>query len=329
MVEILSETETEMLAQNLIGPSTQTEATANRRRERRISPYDFRHPNRLSKDQMRTLQIIHEHFAKATSSYLASTLRTLVDGQLLSVLQVTYGDFVSSLTDPSCYYVFHIGRCGADAVLEINPSIAFLVVDRLFGGIGRAIQANREVTTIEQKVMTKVAESILKNLDKAWEHLFNLDLTMKSFLTRPSFVQIAAPGETAIAVTVGVQTQGVKSMIKVCYPFMALEEVLPQLSINHMVSSTGKQRPNQTSDLWHRQLQQTMLPVVVTLGEATMTVEELMQLREGDVLRLNRLVEGLVEVRVGGRWKFSGKPGRVQQRRAVQILDIIDEPLGR
>ncbi len=166
--------------------------------EKSMSLYDFRRPDRVSKDQMRTLQNLHEGYARLFSTTLTNFLRTFVEIELVSVDQLTYSEFVMSISNPSCIYVFKMEPLEGTAIIEINPSLVFFIIDRLFGGQGRPSEQNRELTLIEQNVIHRIVERGLNDFKDVWEHVGVFSPKIEAYETNPQFVQIAPPGETVI-----------------------------------------------------------------------------------------------------------------------------------
>jgi flagellar motor switch protein FliM len=170
-------------------------------RDKSVILYDFRRPDRVSKDQMRTLQNLHDGYARLLSTTLSSYLRTLVEIDIVSVDQLTYSEFMMSISNPSCIYVFQMEPLEGAAIFEVNPSLVFFIVDRLFGGQGKPSEHNRELTDIEKNVLTKIVERALLNLKEVWEHVGIFTPKIESYETNSQFVQIAPPNETVILIS--------------------------------------------------------------------------------------------------------------------------------
>src|SRR3989304_5049428 len=151
------------------GPAAET--AEEDQKEKLVSLYDFKHPNRVSKDQLRTIQTIHESFARGFATHLSTRLRSLVDIDLTSVDQLTYSEFIMSMADPSAVYIFNIKELEGDAILEISPQLVLYIIDRSFGGEGGVIQEAREITIIEQNVMKKIVDNALEQLVRAWQNI--------------------------------------------------------------------------------------------------------------------------------------------------------------
>jgi hypothetical protein len=179
---------------------------------------------------MRTLQNLHDGYARLLSTTLSSYLRTLVEIDIVSVDQLTYSEFMMSISNPSCIYVFQMEPLEGAAIFEVNPSLVFFIVDRLFGGQGKPSEHNRELTDIEKNVLTKIVERALLNLKEVWEHVGIFTPKIESYETNSPFVQIAPPNETIILISLEVRMKHGSGLISLCFPYMLLESVITKLS---------------------------------------------------------------------------------------------------
>ncbi len=290
--------------------------------------YDFKHPNRVSKDQLRTLQTIHETFAKTLNAYLAVRLRTIVDINLISVDQLQYSEFILSISDPSCIYIFRIEELNGVAILEISPQLVLFIVDRLFGGRGGAVDEARVITNIEQTVMRKIIEKAMENLSTSWQQVAPLTFILEGFETNPDVVQIAPPGETVITISLEIKIQDTSSLMNICFPYLILEDIMSKLNVQHFISMTKREITDEEGDLIHNRLRISSLPLVSYLGQSRLSVRDLLNLKSGDVIRLDKRVDELLEVSVGGSNKFLGKPGIKGKKKAIEIVrDFTEEDI--
>ena len=288
-----------------------------------VNVYDFKHPNRVSKDQLRTLQSIHEAFAKTFNAYLAVRLRTIVDINLISVDQLQYSEFILSISDPSCIYIFRIEELNGVGILEISPQLVLFIVDRLFGGKGGSVEEARVITSIEQTVMKKIIEKAMENLATAWQQVAPLTFILEGFESNPDVVQIAPPGETVITISLEIKIQDSSSLMNICFPYLTLEDIISKLNVQHFVSTTKKDISEKEAELINERMKLSALPVVCYLGKTSMTVRDLINLQNGDVIKLNRNVEDYLEIDIGGSKKFYGKPGISGKKKAIKIVKPI------
>jgi len=301
------------------------EAGAEEQKEKLVSLYDFKHPNRVSKDQLRTIQTIHESFARGFATHLSTRLRSLVDIDLTSVDQLTYSEFIMSMADPSAVYIFNIRELDGDAILEISPQLVLYIIDRSFGGEGGVIQEAREITIIEQSVMKKIVDNALEQLVRAWQNITPLTLELRDFETNPQLIQISPPGETAIMISFEVKISDFSSLLNLCFPYFVLEDVMPKLSAQHQIAHNQRKRSHNDENIVKHKLGKTDIPVFVNLGRTELSLREVLDLENGDIVRLDNRLDQMLEVIVGDTAKFRGKPGIYRGHKAVQVISEIRE----
>jgi flagellar motor switch protein FliM len=295
-----------------VGPST------GRRRHQTILPYDFRRPNRIAKEQVRALQMLHDAFARGVTSSLSAYLRSLLEVQLTSVEQLTYGEFMLSITPPSTLGVFEMAPLKGGAVLDINPHLVFPMIDRILGGPGRASIQVRELTEIERALVSRILRKLLVDLQQAWAQVGRFDVRLLNLETNPQFVQLTSPNDIAILVTFDVRVGEVEGVMSLCLPFAMLEPVLPKLTTQRW-AGTGPANSGGVSGEIERNLQNTTMEVRAVVDPIRIPISDLTHLTVGDVLPLPWGDDLSVTVEVGGLPRFAGRAGRKQRRRAVEI----------
>jgi len=324
MAEILSQKEIDALLSTVTSEEGEEggggDVGVEEGEEKSANVYDFKHPNRVSKDQLRTLQTIHETFAKTFNAYLAVRLRTIVDINLISVDQLQYSEFILSISDPSCIYIFRVEELNGVGILEISPQLVLFIVDRLFGGKGSSSEEARPITSIEQTVMKKIIEKAMENLATAWQSVAPLTFILEGFESNPDVVQVAPPGETVITISLEIKIQDTSSLMNICFPYLTLEDIIAKLNIQHFVASTKKEISEEEISVINERLKLSALPIVSYLGKAVITVRDLLNLRSGDVIALDKRVDDLLEIEIGGSKKFFGRPGISGKKKAVKII---------
>ncbi|MBD3390414.1 MAG: flagellar motor switch protein FliM [Chitinivibrionales bacterium] len=300
------------------------EADAGADAEKALSLYDFRRPDRVSKDQMRTLQNLHEGYARQFSTTLTNFLRTFVEIELVSVDQLTYSEFVMSISNPSCIFVFKMEPLEGSAIIEINPSLVFFIIDRLFGGQGRPSEQNRELTLIEQNVIHRIVERGLNDLKEVWEHIGVFTPRIDTYETNPQFVQIAPPGETVILISLEVRMENASGLMSLCFPYMLLESVINSLSGESWMSSQSTSTP-ETRSMMEHEITSLSLPVAALIGQTRLSIRDLLQLQQGDVLCLDKNKDSDLLLQVGNKTKMAGKSGLVGRKKAVKVTSIIEK----
>jgi flagellar motor switch protein FliM len=326
MTEILSQDEIDALLTAIsTGEVDTTEYNANQD-QRKVKIYDFRRPDKFSKDQIRTLQMMHETFARLTTTSLSAQLRALVSVHVASVDQLTYEEFVRSIPNPTTLAVINMDPLKGSGVLEIDPSITYTIIDKLFGGVGESTRITRELTDIEISVMEGIIVRILGNLREAWANVIDLRPRLGNIETNPQFALIVPHNEMVVLITLETKVGEVEGMINLCIPYMAIESIIPKLSAQYLFSSVRRDTTDEHAAIVQSRLENIELSLKAELGEVEVTTQEILNLRIGDVIKLpNTKINSDINLRVGNRKKFKCTPGRVGNRLAVQIGETINE----
>ena len=299
-----------------------------KRRSENIDNYDFRRPNRISKNQVRTLQSIHENFAEVFGYHLISKLQTNVSINTTSVDQLFYSEYILSVSNPSCLYVFDIEGTDGHGILEINPQLALIIVERLLGGNADIPPKPRSITTIEQTVIRGIIEHCLSDLKNAWKSISDIAFKYQRLEQEADFVQIAPSSEIVIVISFDVYVGSQTYLLNLCFPTFALEEVLAKLNRQQVTTASMPVSAKKTRDnilTVNQQISTTYLPVIAELGKTSITVSEFLELKEGDVLKLKKRVEDEIEIIIAGKRKLAARPGTVEGKKAVRIIRPLTE----
>jgi flagellar motor switch protein FliM len=287
-----------------------------------VVKYDFKHPNRVSKDQVRTLENMHDNFAGLASQTLSAMLRTMVDVDLVSVDQINYSEYVMSLMTPSCSYTFSAKPLDGLCIMDFNPTLVFAFVDRIFGGGDKTLEIERELTGIERAVLTKVTRRLYRDLEKSWENITPITTEEKSFETNPQFIQIIPTGETVIVVSLQLKLFKSTGLLTICYPYVSLEPVMGKLSAQNWIDATKKRSVEEGVRQNRENLQDITVGVGLILARTRLKMREFLSLKVGDVVATDTQIDLASELMVGGRKKFLCRPGLFGKRRAGQITDV-------
>jgi flagellar motor switch protein FliM len=289
---------------------------------RTVVTYDFKHPNRVSKDQVRTFENIHDNFAGHIGSTLSAMLRTMVDVDLVSVDQINYSEYIMSLVTPSCTYTFSAEPLEGLCMIDFNPSLAFSFVDRMFGGGEKMLEIERELTGIEKAILTKIVKRLYIDLEKAWHNIVPLKIEENSFENNPQFIQIIPAGETVIVISLQMKLFKTTGLLTICYPYVSLETVLPKLSAQNWIDATKKKSLEESVELNRENLQNVSVPVTLTLAQTKLKMKDFLNLKMGNVIATDTKIDAPAELAVGDRMKYKCRPGLFGKRRAGQIIEI-------
>lgn len=294
---------------------------------KQIEDYDFSAPGRVSKEILRSMHAIHESFLHNIVSTLTGHLRTMVEAELVSVDQMVYQEYLYTLMSPTVLFVFSVAPIGGRGIIEIHPPLVVAMSDRLLGGDGNVATDARELTPVEQAVVRRIMRQLLTSLGEAWAEIQPLELDLRTIERNPQFLQLLSPAETVILVTFEIKFTGTVGLFSICYPLLLLEPLIKQVETQR-TSITVKPWDNASGeDPLRRELLGVSVPVAIELGRSEVSVRELLELRAGDLLRLDTRFDEEIQVRVAGRPKFRARPGRRGRNRAVRITGSTGGPI--
>ncbi len=289
-----------------------------------VAAYDFKHPARVNKDQLRTLESLHDNFARLLGSSFSGAMRQVVDVDTAFVDQTTYAEFSMSRSNPSCSYQFTLGPTHGQAVLDIAMPVVFAVVDRICGGKGssQGIE-NRQLTAIEMGIINKITKRIIEDLEATWRPVLRVEISDVELETNPEFMQITAASEIVILLAFEVNSAHASGLVSLCYPFFTLEPILPLLG--QQPYGQPRRVDREALRLQNRlRLGPMELSVRAELGRAQLSLSEARSLRAGDILCLSARQSEPAVVWIGEKPKylaypFAGKGGRLKLKVAGEI----------
>ncbi len=325
MSEVLSQSEIDELLEALSSGTLKVDEVINDENKKKVKPYDFRRPNKFSKDQLRTLVMLHENFARLLTTSLSAYLRSMVRIQVVSIDQLTYEEFTKSLNNPTVMNLIALKPLEGTMIFEINPQIAFAMVDRLLGGVGRAVDKIRELTDIEQMVIKRVLFRMMNIIKEAWQTVVELEPVYESIELNPLFTQIIPPSDMVVLVTMEVKIAEVLGLMNICLPFSLLEPITNRLSAQFWFARTNRISDNENLSVIQKRLVQANIDVAVELGNALINLGDLLNIKVGDVIQLDQPVKGLLNVKIGNELKFKGSPGVSGSHMGVQVGQIMRE----
>jgi flagellar motor switch protein FliM len=291
---------------------------------RSVVAYDFKHPNRVSKDQIRTLENMHDNFAGHFGSVLSTMLRTIVDVDLVSVDQITYSEFIMSLVAPSCTYTYSARPLDAVCLVDFNPTLTFALIDRMFGGHGKLLETERELTGIERSVMGQLVDRLYHELMRSWEHIVKVEIQQMSFETNPQFIQIVPPGETVVVISFQVKLFQSTGLLTMCYPYVSLEPIITKLSAQNWIDATKRRGADSERAVNLNNLSEVEANVHAVLLDTEIRMREFLELKVGDIIRSEKKIHLPIEVCVNQRRKFVARPGLTGKKRAFQVISVLD-----
>jgi flagellar motor switch protein FliM len=282
--------------------------------------FDFRLPNRISKNQLRTIRNIHENFAESFSSFLVTKLQSIVNINIPTVDQIYYSEYVLSVPNPACLYTFEIKNTDIKGILELSTDFALTLVDRLLGGNGYGTKQSKLITPIEQKVLHVVIEKIFSDLRKAWQIVDDFEFVIDRFEPDIDFAQITSQNESVLLLSFEILIGEQSYMMNLSFATFAFDTILAKLSSQKLSTIRPIRYQGITAqEIITSHLYKAFLPVSVEFGKTVISVNELMNLEKGDVIMLEQKIGEDHIIKVQNKPMFLGKSGNVNSHKAVKI----------
>ncbi len=321
--EILSQSEIDALLSAINTGEMSADDFKKEEEERKVKVYDFKRALRFSKDQIRSLTRIHENFARILTTYFSAQLRTYVHINVASADQIPYEEFIRSVPKMTILNVYELPPLDGRILIEINPNIAYSMMDRVMGGKGVSINKVENLTEIETTIMSQLFEKAFESLREAWSTVVDVDPVFDEFEVNPQFLQMVSPNETVVVISLNTTIAETSGMINICIPHVVLEPILPKLSGSYWMES--KRKESSSTEVTHLRegVKKAKVPVVAQLGKTEVTIEDFLTMGVGDVIDLGTGIGDPLTVCVGNVPKFIAQPGRSKKKLAVQILETV------
>ncbi len=296
---------------------------------RRIKEYDFKRPDKFSKDQIRTFHMIMDGFARSWSTFLSGKLRSLAHVEIVSIDQLPYEEFIKATFSPSVIAVISMDPLEGNAILDISPPVAFTIIERLVGGTGGGTTKVRELTEIEEALMINVVNDALRVLKNSMGELIKANPRLEGIEYNPQFTQIVPPSDMTLFISLEIRIEDSRGMAGLCFPFNLLEPILTDLSTEHFFRRT-KETHDETEDQTNKFIQNlgaSTLDIRVEIGSATLAVNEVLDLSPGDVIKLPTRLNDLFKVYIGNNPypQFFARPGLMGRFKGIEIMDFYEE----
>lgn len=321
--EVLSQNEIDALLSAISTGEMDADELKKETTEKKVKVYDFKRALRFSKDQIRSLTRIHENFARLLTTFFSAQLRTYVQITVASADQIPYEEFIRSIPKMTILNVFEVPPLEGRILMEVNPNIAYAMMDRMMGGKGTSINKVENLTEIETKIMTNTFERSFENLREAWETIADIDPMLADFEVNPQFLQMVSPNETVVVISLNTTIGETTGMINICIPHVVLEPIIPRLSVHYYMQTDKKDREPKEIAVLEKRLKRADIPISVELGGSDISIQDFLMLDVGDVIELNQQIDHPLTIKTGGIPKFLGQPGVTNKKIAIQVLETI------
>ena len=324
MSDILSQSEIDNLLKQLSDGDLDVDQIQGED-EKQVKNYDFSRPTKFSKEHLRTLEIIFEHYSRLISTNLPVYLRKNVQVSVASSETVTFSEFSNALSNPSVLGIVNFAPLNGNIIIEISTNICYAMLDRMLGGSGQPLEKSRDFSDIELTILQKVLVMFTQQLREPWKNVVEISPVLSRLETNPQFAQVIAPSDMIAIVTLNMKIGDVEGMINICLPFFTLEDVMDKLNTKYWFSTMQENHDEHYEEYIESMIRRVDMPIKAVLGKSTISVNDFLNLQVGDCIRLDSRVDTDMNVYVGNIKKFTALPGTDRDSYAVQITSVIRE----
>lgn len=293
--------------------------------EKQVKNYDFARPSKFSKEHLRTLEIIFEHFGRLLATNLPAYLRKSVNVDIVNSEVVIYSEFSNALSNSVLLGVVSMKPLAGNMVMEMASNLGFAIVDRLLGGTGTALDKERDFSEIELTIIERIFSICVNLLKEPWENVIKVTPRLERIETNSQFAQIISPTETIAIITINLKIGDVEGLMNVCLPYTLLEPVMDKLNTKFWFSNMQEKDPTMYGEVIENVISKTKVPIKAILGESKVNVSDFVNLQIGDIIKIDKKVDQELDVYVGNIKKFNALPGYFEDKYAVRITDVIRE----
>lgn len=324
MADVLSQSEIDALLSALSTGDIEPEQMQKDDEKHKVKVYDFRSPQKFSKDHIRTLELIHDNFARILSNYLTGQVRKNVKVKIETVEQITYEEFIHSVQNPTILTIFRMPPLNGNILFETNLEFSFQILDILLGGSGERKNESKEISDIDKNIMYQFVSGMIDNLKLAWEDIMHVEPEVDMIETNPAINQTLAPNEPVALVSFSVEMGKTTTFINLCIPYLSIEKLLDKLVVQYWF----KNEDDLLDEAKHK-IEEGLKPIEVNLsaqlGTTNLTVDDFLKLNRGDIIKLDCSAIEPIKVFVEDDEYYYAKPGKIGKKMGIEILDMIDK----
>lgn len=293
--------------------------------EQQVKNYDFARPAKFSKEHLRTLEIIFEHYGRLLYTNLPAYLRKNVQVEVMNSEAVAYSEFANALSNPVLLGIVEFAPLNGNIIMELAPTLGYAIVDRLLGGTGTSLEKKRNFSEIEISIIERIFQICIDLIREPWQNVVSIRPRLERIETNSQFAQIISPSEMIAIVTLNIKIGEVEGLMNICLPYITLEPVMDKLNTKYWYSTMQEKDDESYQEIIETLIEKAMIPVKAVLGRSTISVNDFANLQRGDIIKLDANLENELEVYVGNIRKFKAMPGSFSDNYAVRVTSIIRE----
>lgn len=324
MADVLSQSEIDNLLAALSAGELDVDQMQGEE-EKKVKDYDFSRPTKFSKEHLRTLEIIFEHYGRLISTNLPMYLRKNVQVAVSSSETVTFSEFSNALSNPVILGIINFAPLNGNIIIDLATNLGYAMIDRMLGGSGTPLDKSRDFSEIEMNILEKVMVTFAQLLREPWKNVVDVSPVLSRMETNSQFAQVIAPNDMIAIVTLNIKIGDVEGLMNVCLPFFTLEDIMDKLNTKYWFSTMQENHDENYEDYIEALIRKVDIPIRAVLGKSSISVSDFMNLQVGDCIRLDRKVDNDMDVYVGNIKKFTALPGANGDAYAVRVTSVIRE----
>ncbi len=293
--------------------------------EKQVKNYDFRRPAKFSKEHLRTLEIIFEHYGRLISTNLPVYLRKNVQVGVASSEAVTFSEFSNSLSNPVIMGIINFAPLLGNIIIDISVNLGYAMIDRMLGGPGDPLEKNRDFSEIELTILEKIIIICTQLMREPWKNVLDINPVLDRVETNQQFAQIISPNDMVAIVTLNVKVGEVQGFMNICLPYFTVEDIMDKLNTRYWYANMQETRDEDYEDQIESLIRRVDIPIKAVLGKSVVSVSDFAGLQVGDVIRLNTHIDSELSVYAGNIRKFTALPGATKDNYAVRVTSVIRE----
>ena len=293
--------------------------------EKQVKDYDFARPSKFSKEHLRTLEIIFEHYGRLLSTNLPVYLRKNVQIEVMNSEAVTYQEFSNALSNPVLLGIVNFAPLQGSIIIEMATNLGYAIVDRMLGGKGEALEKTRDYSEIELLILERIFVVCVNLLHEPWQNVVEICPRLERIETNSQYAQIISPSEMIAIITINVKIGDVEGLMNICLPYITVEDVIDKLNTKYWYANMQQYDETDYADAIEVLIRKAQIPIKAVLGSSVISVSDFSMLQVGDIIRLDRKAEEELDVYVGNIKKFTALPGATGDNYAVRVTEVIRE----
>lgn len=324
MGDVLSQSEIDNLLNALSSGELDVEEIKDNN-EKQVKDYDFARPSKFSKEHLRTLEIIFEHYGRLLTTNLPVYLRKSVQVEVMNSEAVTYSEFSNALSNPVLLGIVNFAPLHGNIIIEMASNLGYAIVDRMLGGRGDALEKTRDFSEIELLIIERILVVCVNLLVEPWENVVEIHPHLERIETNSQYAQIISPSEMIAIITMNIKIGSVEGLMNICLPYITVEDVIDKLNTRYWYANIQSHDETDYADAIESIINKAQVPIKAVLGKSNISVMDFATLQPGDIIKLDRKVEDELDVYVGDIRKFTALPGSTGDKYAVRVTSVLRE----